>query len=66
MLLILTHIWPAFTLLRGHLDLTTLFPLEIDPQILESWGFADEVHLGKYIRTKDFGLDFLCDVQKPL
>ena len=62
-LLILTHFGPASTLLRGHLALATLSPLEIDPQILECWGYADEVHLGKYIRAKDFGLEFWCDVQ---
>ena len=34
-------------------------PLEIAPKILERWGNADEVHLGKYIRAKDFGLRIL-------
>ena len=38
-------------------------PLEIDPQILERWGYTDEVHLGKYIRAKDFGIEFWYDVQ---
>ena len=56
--LISTHFWPASTLLRGHLALATLSPLETDPQILERWGYAHEVHLGKYIRTKDFCLKF--------
>ena len=56
--LILTHFWPASTLLRGLLALATLSPLENDPQILERWGYAHEVHLGKYIRARDFGLDF--------
>ena len=56
--LILIHLWPASTLLRGHLALATLSPPKTDPQILERWGCADEVHLGKYIRAKDFGLDF--------
>ena len=28
------------------------------PQILERWGCADEVHLCKYIRAKDFGPEF--------
>ena len=56
--LILTHFWPASTLLRGHLSLVTLSPPETDPQILERWGNADEVHLGKCIRAKDFGLEF--------
>ena len=42
------------TLLRGHLALATLSPPETGPQILERWGYADEVHLGKYIRAKDF------------
>ena len=56
--LILTLFWPASTLLRGHLTLATLSPLEIDPQILQRWGCADELHLGKYIRAKDFGLEF--------
>ena len=60
---ILTHFWPASTLLRGYLALATLSPLETDPQILERWGYAHEVHLGKYIRAKDFGLEFWCDAQ---
>ena len=55
---ILIHFWPASTLLRGHLTLATLSLLVNDPQILERWGCADEVHLGKYIRAKDFGLEF--------
>ena len=62
--LILIHFWPASTLLRGHLALATLSLPETDPQILERWGCADEVHLGKYIRANDFGLEFKCDVQK--
>ena len=61
--LLLTQFWPASTLLRGHLALATLSPLETDPQILERWGYAHEVHLDKCIRTKDFGLEFRCDVQ---
>ena len=61
--LILMHFWPASTLLPGHLALATLSPLEIDPQILERWGCADEVHLGIFIRAKDFGLEFWYDVQ---
>ena len=61
--LILTHFWPASTLLRGHLALAALFPPETDPQIMERWGYADEVHLGKSFRAKDFGLEFWCDVQ---
>ena len=55
---ILTHFWPASTLLPGHLALATLSPPETDPEILERWGSADEVHLGKSIRTKDLGLEF--------
>ena len=56
--LILTLFWPASTLLRGHLALATLSLLVNDPQILERSGYAHEVHLGKYIRAKDFGLEF--------
>ena len=56
--LMLIHFWPASTLLRGHLALATLSPPETDPQILERWGCADEVHLGKYIRAKDFVSNF--------
>ena len=52
--LILTHFWPASILLRGHLALATPSLLEYDPQILERWGCAHEVHLCKYIRAKDF------------
>ena len=54
----LIHFWPASTLLRGHLALATLSPPETYPQILERWGYADEVRLGNYIRAKDFGLEF--------
>ena len=52
--LILINFWPASTLLRGHLAIATLSPLENDPQILERWGYADEVHLDKCDRAKDF------------
>ena len=45
---------PTSTLLHGHLALATLSLPETDPQNLERWGYADEVHLGKYIRAKDF------------
>ena len=41
--LILTHFWPASTLLRGHLALATLSLLVNDPQISERWGYAHEV-----------------------
>ena len=64
--LILTHFWPASTLLRGHLTLATLSLLVNDPQILERWGYAHEVHLDKCDLEKDFGLEFWYDVQKPL
>ena len=50
-------------LLRGHLALAIPSPPETDPQILERWGYADEVHLDKHIRAKDFGLKFWYDVQ---
>ena len=42
--LILTHFWPASTLLRGNLTLATLSLPETDPQFLERWGYADEVY----------------------
>ena len=62
--LILTHFWPASTLLRGHLDSCHSISLRVnDPQILEHWGYAHEVHLDKCNRARDFGLEFLCDVQ---
>ena len=60
---IFTHFWPASTLLHKHLALATLSPLETDPQIFERWSYADEFHLDKYIRAKDFGLEFWYDVQ---
>ena len=62
--LIITHFWPASTLLRGHLALATLSPPETDPQILERWGHAREDHLGKSFRAKDVGLECLRDVQR--
>ena len=44
---------PASTLLHGHIALAILSLSETDPQILERWGCADEVHLSKSIRAKD-------------
>ena len=61
---ILKHFWPVSTLLCGHLALATLSPPETDPQILERWGYDDEVLLGKSFRAKDFGLECLRDVQR--
>ena len=55
---IFIHFWPASTLLRGHLALAFPSLPETDPQILERGGYAHEAHLGKYIRAKDFGLEF--------
>ena len=42
----------------------TLSLPETHPQILERWGCADEVHLGKSFRAKDFGLECLRDVPR--
>ena len=65
-LLFFGHFWPASTLLRGQLALATLSPPETDPQILEHWGYAEQDHLGKSIRAKDFGLECQRDVQRLL
>ena len=46
---IFEYFWPASSLLHGHIALVTLSLPETNPQILEHWGYADEVHLGKYI-----------------
>ena len=61
----LEHFWPTSTLLHGHLALAAVSLPETDPQILERWGYADEVHLGKSFQAKDFGLECLRDVQRP-
>ena len=50
----LRHFWKASTLLRGHLAVATLSPPETDPQILERWGCADEVHLGQICPSEGF------------
>ena len=55
--LILEHFWPTSTLLHGQLALAILSLPETDPQILERWGYAHEVHLGNSFRAKDFGLE---------
>ena len=39
---------------------------DTDPQILEHWGYVDEVHLGKSFRAKDFGLECQRDVPRLL
>ena len=57
--LIFVHFWPASTLLHGHLALVIPSLPETDPHFLERWGCADEVHLGKKIRAKDFGLELV-------
>ena len=62
-ILIVGYFWPASTLLHGHIALAIPSLPETDPQILEHWGYADEDHLCKLIRAKDFGLEFYCDVQ---
>ena len=64
--LIFEYFWSASTLLRGHLALATLSLPETDPQILEHWGYADEVHLDKSFRAKEFGLECQRDVQQLL
>ena len=46
--------YTASTLLRGPIALATLSPPETDPQILERWGCADDVHLGKSNRAKEW------------
>ena len=52
--LILTHFWPASTLLRGHIALAILSPPETDPQMLERWGYAHEVYLDKKNPSEGF------------
>ena len=42
----------------GTLLLPLCPPPETDLQILERWGCAYEVQPGKYVRTKDFGVEF--------
>ena len=61
-LLFLTHFWPASMLLHGHLALATLSPPEIDPQILERWGYAHE----RRILVSNFGMtcNSLCELHK--
>ena len=48
---------------RGHLALATLSLRVNDPQILEHWGYAHEVHLDKCSRARDFCLEFWYDAQ---
>ena len=48
----------SFHTVSRDLAFATLSLPETNPQILERWGYAHEVHLGKYIRAKDFGLEF--------
>ena len=53
-LLILGYFWPPSTLLRGHIALATPSPPETDPQILERWGCAYEVHPGQIYPSEGF------------
>ena len=52
--LVLEHFWPASTLRHGLLALATLSPPETDPQILERWGYAEEVSPGKINPSEGF------------
>ena len=47
----------ASTLLHGHIALAILSLPETDPQILDLWGYAHEVHLGKSFQAIVFGLE---------
>ena len=62
--LICGYFWPDSTLLHGHVALAIPSLPEIDPQILEHWGYADEDHLGKSLQAMDFGLECQFDVQR--
>ena len=44
-------------MMKNDLTLATLSLLVNDPQILERWGYAHEVHLDKCNRARDFGLE---------
>ena len=55
--LILTHFLASFHA-ASRAPCATLSPPKADPQILERWGYAHEVPLGKSIRAKDFGIEF--------
>ena len=46
--------------------LASLSLFDTDRQFLERWGYADEVHLGKSFRAKDFGLECQREVQRLL
>ena len=61
---ILGYFWHTSTLLRGHIALAIPSLPETDPQILEHWGYADEDHLGKSFRAKDFGRECQRDVPR--
>ena len=52
--LLLTHFWPASTLLRGHLALASLSLLVNDPQILERWSYADGGSPGQISLSEGF------------
>ena len=52
--LILTHFWPASTLLRGHLALATLSPLETDPQIFGALGLRSRGSPGQIYPSEGF------------
>ena len=43
---------------EGTLLLPLCLLLRTILKFLERWGYAHEVHLGKYFRAKDFGLEF--------
>ena len=46
---ILGCFWQASTLLHGHIALAIPSPPETNPQILEPWGYADEVLLTDFL-----------------
>ena len=57
--LVLSHFWPASTLLRGHLALATLSPPVNDRVGAELMSFT----WANPSERRDFGLEFWYDVQ---
>ena len=63
--LIFGYVWPTSTLLHWHIAQAIPSLPETDPQILEHWDYADEVHLGILVSNVSVTYDGFGESNSP-